>query len=137
MGRCPIVLQVFSNLKRLDPSIDLNNISEVLFAFPKAGMGTRGLATIVWKFILQHFYSIEGSTAPTNTALIWVKALRRFADLALRHEAATIKITRETLDKDKPAPKANKFNKIMAPLAFINSDLRLRWSNNVYEELYL
>eukprot|EP00962_Isochrysis_galbana_P033354 scaffold11153_cov125-Isochrysis_galbana.AAC.9 len=37
-------------------------------------MGTRALAIIIWKFIIiQHFYSIEGSTAPTNTALIiWV-----------------------------------------------------------------
>src|SRR6056297_2639276 len=58
-------------------------------------------------------YNIEGPTAPTNTALIWVKGLRRFADLALRHEAATIKLTRENLDKDRPTPKASKFNKII------------------------
>src|SRR6056297_613294 len=81
-------------------------------------------------------YNIEGPTAPTNTALIWVKGLRRFADLALRHEAATVKLTRENLDKDRPTPKASKFNKIIAPLARINGDLKLRWSENVYEELY-
>lgn len=135
MGKCPIILKIFDNLKRLDPTIQINNSAEVLFAFPKAGMGTRCLATILWKFILQHFYGITGATAPTNTALIWAKGLRRFAELALRHEAATQKLIRDNLDKDKPAPKASKFNNIIAPLATINSDTRLRWSDEVYEEL--
>jgi hypothetical protein len=98
-------------------------------------MGARGLATILWKFLLQHFYRITGPTAPTNTALIWVKGLRRFAELALHYEAATKKLIRENLDKDKPAPKASKFNQLIAPLANINNDFQLRWSGEVYEEL--
>src|SRR6056297_2856554 len=137
MGKCPIIIEIFDNLKRLDPTIEVNNPAEVLFAFPKSGMGTRSLATILWKFILQRFYGITGATAPTNTALIWAKGLRRFAELTLRHEAATRKLIRDNLDKDKdkPAPKASKFNTLIAPLATINRDYRLRWSEETYEEL--
>ena len=51
MGKCPIIIEIFDNLKRLDPTIEVNNPAEVLFAFPKSGMGTRNLATILWKFI--------------------------------------------------------------------------------------
>jgi hypothetical protein len=57
MGSCPIIKEIFSNLLRLD-RIDTNNPTEVLFAFPSAKMGTRCLAAIIWKFIIQHFYSI-------------------------------------------------------------------------------
>jgi hypothetical protein len=96
-------------------------------------MGTRSLATILWKFIIiQHFYGMTGPTAPTNTALIWAKGLRRFAELALRHEAATKKLVREILDKDRPAPKSSKFNQLTAPLAILNSNFQLRWSDEVY-----
>eukprot|EP00962_Isochrysis_galbana_P019112 scaffold5562_cov116-Isochrysis_galbana.AAC.4 len=49
-------------------------------------------------------------TAPTNTALIWVKSLRRFAELALRYEESIRRLAREKSDKDKPFPKAEKFN---------------------------
>jgi hypothetical protein len=134
MGACPIILEIFSNLSRID-SIDFSDPSAVKFAFPKAGLGTRGLAVIIWKFIIQHFYSIEGPTAPTNTALIWAKSLRRFAELALRHEAATRKLTRDLIDKDKAPPETQKFNTIIAPLAYINKDLQLRWSDDLDEEL--
>jgi hypothetical protein len=90
-------------------------------------MGPRSLATILWKFIIQHFYGITGPTAPTNTALIWAKGLRRFAELALRHEAATQKLVREVLDKDRPAPKSSKFNQLIAPLAILNRHFQLKW----------
>jgi hypothetical protein len=63
------------------------------------------------------------------------QGLRRFAELALRYEAATKKLARENLDKDRPAPKASKFNQRIAPLATINNDFQLRWSDEVYEEL--
>jgi hypothetical protein len=86
MGSCPIIKEIFSNLLRLD-RIDINHPTEVLFAFPSAKMGTRYLTAIIWKFIIQHFSSIQTATDPTNTALIWMKSLRRFADLCLRHEA--------------------------------------------------
>jgi hypothetical protein len=116
MGRCPVILEIFGNLRRLDVSVQINNTAEVLFAYPASGMGARGLATILWKFILQHFYRITGPTAPTNTALIWAKGLMGFAELALRYEAATKKLARENLDKDRPAPKASKFNQLIAPV---------------------
>jgi hypothetical protein len=38
MGSCPVIKEVFSNLLRLD-RIDISNPTEVLFAFPSAGMG--------------------------------------------------------------------------------------------------
>jgi len=135
MGCCPIIIETFLNLQRIDPSIKVNNPPEVLFAFPSAGMGTRCLAAIVWKFLLQHFYGITGATAPTNTALIWAKSLRRYAELALRHEAAARNISRNNQDRDRPVPHESKFNKIIAPLATINNELRLRWSDELYEEL--
>eukprot|EP00962_Isochrysis_galbana_P021389 scaffold6310_cov135-Isochrysis_galbana.AAC.2 len=47
-------------------------------------------------------------TAPTNTALIWVKSLRRFAELALRYEESIRRLARDKSDKDKPFPKAEK-----------------------------
>jgi hypothetical protein len=88
MGTCPIIKAIFANLTRLD-KVNVNNPDEILFAFPSAKMGTRCLAVKIWKFIIQHFYPIETTTAPTNTALtlIWAKSLRRFAELCLRHEA--------------------------------------------------
>eukprot|EP00962_Isochrysis_galbana_P025238 scaffold7747_cov140-Isochrysis_galbana.AAC.1 len=98
-------------------------------------MGTRALAIIIWKFILQHFYSIDGPTAPTNTALIWVKSLRRFAELALRYEESIRRLAREKSDKDKPFPKAEKFNNAISPLGTINGAFNLRWNDNLYEEL--
>ena len=98
-------------------------------------MGTRCLAAIIWKFILQHFYGITGPTAPTNTALIWARSLRRYAELALRHEASARNIIRANQDKDKPVPKVSKFNRIIAPLARINGEIRLKWSEDLYEEL--
>jgi hypothetical protein len=39
---------------------------------------------------------------------MWAKSLRRFAELALRHEAATRKLTRDLIDKDKAPPKPPK-----------------------------
>jgi hypothetical protein len=89
MGSCPVIKEIFLNLPRLD-RIDINNPTEVLIAFPSAKMGTRCLAAIIWKVIIQHFYSIQTATAPTNTALIWMKTLRRYADLCLRHEPKSV-----------------------------------------------
>eukprot|EP00962_Isochrysis_galbana_P024429 scaffold7500_cov127-Isochrysis_galbana.AAC.12 len=92
---CPVIIEIFSNLLRIDHvNINIHDPTAILFAFPSAGMGTRALAIIIWKFIIQHFYSIEGPTAPTNTALIWVKSLRRFAELALRYEESIRRLAR-------------------------------------------
>lgn len=98
-------------------------------------MGTRCLATIIWKYIIQHFYGITGPTAPTNTALIWAKSLRRYAELALRYEASARVLIRNNEDRNKPVPKISKFNGIIAPLASINGEIRLKWSEELYEEL--
>jgi hypothetical protein len=40
MGSCPVIKEIFSNLLRLD-RIDINDPTEVFFAFPSAKMGTR------------------------------------------------------------------------------------------------
>jgi hypothetical protein len=109
MGSCPVIKESFSNLLRLD-HIDIYNPTEVLFALPSAKMGTRCLAPIIWKFIIQHFYSIQTVTAPTNTALIWMKSLRRYADLCLRHEAQTRLSIAHLFDRGKTPPAAKKFN---------------------------
>eukprot|EP00962_Isochrysis_galbana_P024962 scaffold7688_cov130-Isochrysis_galbana.AAC.13 len=83
----------------------------------------------------QHFYSIQGATAPTNTALIWAKALRRFAELSLRYEESISRMAREKQDRDKPFPKADKFNHNLEPLATLNSLYKVRWDSELYEEL--
>jgi hypothetical protein len=134
LGSCPVIKEIFSNLLRLD-RININNPTEVLFAFPSAKMGTRCLAAIIWKFIIQHFYSIQTNTAPTNTALIWMKSLRRYADLCLRHEARIRLLISHLLDGGKTPPAARKFNTILAPLAQLNKAFQLRWSDSLYEEL--
>jgi hypothetical protein len=98
-------------------------------------MGTRCLAVIIWKFIIQHFYSLETTTAPTNTAFIWAKSLRRFAELCLRHKASSRLIIAHISDRGKPPPEAKKFNVAVAPLARLNDAFQLRWSDALHEEL--
>jgi len=44
-------------------------------------------------------------------------------------------IAREKSDKDKPFPKAEKFNTALSPLGTINGAFNLRWNDNLYEEL--
>jgi hypothetical protein len=134
MGTCSAIKDTISNLTRLT-SVDVNNPSEILFAFPNAQAGTRCLATIIWKFIIHHFYSIQTATAPTNTALIWAKSLRRYAELCLRYEAhARLKVACLT-DRGKAPPEPAKFSTIMAPLAELDATYHLRWSDDLYEEL--
>jgi hypothetical protein len=58
MGTCSVIKEIFSNLTGLT-SVDGNNPSEILLAFPNARAGTRCLAIIIWKFIIQHFYFIQ------------------------------------------------------------------------------
>jgi hypothetical protein len=141
MGSCPVIKEICSNLLRLD-RIDVNNPTEVLFAFPSAKMGTRCVlclaAIIIKKFIIQHFYSIQTATAPTNMALIWMNSLRRYADLCLRHEAQTRLLIDHLFlfDRGKTPPAAKKFNTILALLAQLNSAFQLRWSDSLYEELF-
>jgi hypothetical protein len=87
------------------------------------------------KFIIQHFYSIQTATAPTNNALIRAKSLRRYAELCLRHEAhARLKIACLT-DKGKTLTDPAKFRNIIAPSAELDATHHLRWSDDLYEEL--
>jgi hypothetical protein len=88
-------------------------------------MGTRCLAVIILKFIIQHFYSIDTATARTNTALIWAKSLRRFAELCLRHETHPRLLITHLTDRGKTPPEAKKFNTIVAPLASLNSAFQI------------
>eukprot|EP00962_Isochrysis_galbana_P021698 scaffold6412_cov153-Isochrysis_galbana.AAC.4 len=106
-GECPVILGIFSNLNRIVP-IPIQDPIAVLFAFPESGKGVRHIAIIIWKLIIQHFYSIQGATAPTNSALIWAKALRRFAVLSLRYEESISRMAREKQDRDKPFHRADK-----------------------------
>jgi hypothetical protein len=99
-------------------------------------MGTRCLAVIIWKFIIQHFYSIDTATAPTNTALIWAKSLRRFAELCFRHETHTRLLVSHLTDRGKTPPEAKKINTIVAPLASLNCAFQIRWSDDLYEEIF-
>jgi hypothetical protein len=89
----------------------------------------------IWKFSIQHFYSVDTATAPTNTALIWAKSLRRFAELCLRHETHTRLLISHLTDRGKTPPEAKKINTIVAPLASLNSAFQIRWSDDLYEEL--
>jgi hypothetical protein len=100
-------------------------------------MGTRCLAAIIWKFIIQHFYSIHTVTAPTNTALIWMKSHRRYADLCPRHEAQSRLLIAQLFDRGKPLlqPKSSTLYSLLAPLAQLNSAFQLRWSDSFCEEL--
>jgi hypothetical protein len=116
-------------------SVDVNKPGKILFAFPNAQAGIRCLAIIIWKSIIQHFYSIQTATAPTNTALIWAKSLRRYAELCLRYEShARLKIACLT-DRGKPLPDPAILSTNMAPPAELDATYNLRWSDDLYEEL--
>jgi hypothetical protein len=70
--------------------------------------------------ITQHFYSIDPATAPTNTALIWAKSLRRFAELCLRHETHSRLLVFQLTNTGKTPPEAKKINAMVALLASLN-----------------
>eukprot|EP00962_Isochrysis_galbana_P000608 scaffold175_cov150-Isochrysis_galbana.AAC.8 len=44
-------------------------------------------------------------------------------------------MAREKQDRDKPFPKADKFNHNLEPLATLNSLYKVRWDSELYEEL--
>jgi len=44
-------------------------------------------------------------------------------------------MAREKQDRDKPFPKADKFKHNLEPLATLNSYYKVRWVNELYEEL--
>jgi hypothetical protein len=133
MGTCAVIKEIFAYLARLD-RISINNPAEIIFAFPHARMGTRCLAVMHLEIHhFQHFYSIDTATAPTNTALMWAKSLRRFAELCLRHETHTRLLISQLTERGKTQDptRGQKFNTIVAPLASLN--IRIRWSDDIYE----
>jgi hypothetical protein len=80
--------------------------------------------------------TIDTATAPTNdTALIWAKSLRRFAELCLCHETHTRLLISHLTERGKTPLEAKKFNAIVAPLTSLNSAFQIRWSDDLYEDL--
>jgi hypothetical protein len=67
MDTCSDIKEISSNLTGLTSvDVDVNNPSEILFAFAqrRSSRYSRCLATIIWKFIIQHFYFYSNRDCP-------------------------------------------------------------------------
>ena len=120
----------FNTLHTIKPTstTDRHKLLLLGVSVPELPQAISDLHLIIWKFIIIHFTLVDIDKRPFKTDDVWTGATRRYLSKVNSLQQKVRLEVKDAEARDRPA-RIRRFNRLLAPLATINADGKIKWSS--------